>query len=105
MHKRNLKHPQVVENQQNEVHQAMHGNENSLTLCPVQLKKSYPAVPVVTVRDGQVVASSLDVAAYFGKAHRTVLRAIDGLECSTDFLLHNFVQSKHSTSCGGRVFS
>lgn len=80
----------------------MHFNETTLTLSPAQLKKTYPAAPVVSVKDGRVVASSLDAAAFFGKAHRTVLRAIDGLECSNDFSLHKIVQRKHSPSCGGR---
>lgn len=33
--------------------------------------------PVVAVRDGQAVASSLDVARFFHKAHKTVLASID----------------------------
>lgn len=35
--------------------------------------------PVVFARDGEVFASSRDVAAYFGKEHRNVLRDIDAL--------------------------
>lgn len=38
-----------------------------------------PNVPVVIVKDGQVVADSRDVAAAFGKQHKDVLRKIDAL--------------------------
>lgn len=37
------------------------------------------AAPVVIVKDGEVFATSRDVAAFFGKEHRHVLRDIDNL--------------------------
>lgn len=37
------------------------------------------AAPVVFAREGHVFANSRDVAAFFGKEHRDVLRTIDGL--------------------------
>lgn len=37
------------------------------------------ANPIVIVQDGKVFATSRDVAAFFGKNHRDVLRAIDSL--------------------------
>lgn len=44
----------------------------------------------VTERDGRVVVSSLDVARTFGKGHKDVLKAIRGLECSSNFQERNF---------------
>ncbi len=35
--------------------------------------------PVVSLKDGRVVATSKDVSAYFGKQHNNVLAAIDNL--------------------------
>lgn len=35
--------------------------------------------PIVTIRDGELLANSRDVAAYFNKEHRHVLEAIDNL--------------------------
>lgn len=79
----------------------MQRNENSLTLSPAQLKKSYPAAPVVTVRDGQVVASSLDVAAYFGKRHDNVLQNIGSLLSEDESNALNF-QAIEYTDARGR---
>jgi Rha family phage regulatory protein len=50
--------------------------------------------PVVLQRDGEVMADSRDVAAYFGKEHRRVLQTIRELHCSDDFRRHNFVPFK-----------
>ena len=36
-------------------------------------------IPVIHVKDGEVFANSRDVADFFGKEHRNVLRDIDGL--------------------------
>jgi len=47
-------------------------------------------VPILTIKAGRVVASSGDVAVAFGKRHDHVLRAIDDLECSSEFRLLNF---------------
>jgi len=44
----------------------------------------------VTIRNGKVFANSRDVADFFGKLHKDVLRAIDRLECSTTFYERNF---------------
>jgi Rha family phage regulatory protein len=47
--------------------------------------------PVVTVKDGEVFASSRDVAAFFEKEHRHVLRDIDGLiRAEPDLALRGF---------------
>ncbi|MET3662250.1 Rha family transcriptional regulator [Aquamicrobium ahrensii] len=44
----------------------------------------------MTIKDGKVFANSRDVADFFGKLHKDVLRAIDRLECSTTFYERNF---------------
>ncbi|UXS01632.1 Rha family transcriptional regulator [Agrobacterium tumefaciens] len=51
-------------------------------------------LPILSVKDGNVVANSRDVADYFEKAHRRVLQDIRELECSVDFHEHNFVPFK-----------
>lgn len=53
--------------------------------------------PIVEARDGKVTASSRDVAAYFGKHHRDVLRAIDSLiEQEPELALRNFTQGVYT---------
>jgi Rha family phage regulatory protein len=51
--------------------------------------------PVVHVYRNQVTTSSLDVADYFGKQHKSVLRAIQNLECSEEFRRLNFAPSSY----------
>jgi len=46
--------------------------------------------PVVFEKDGQAIANSRDVAEFFGKQHKNVLRDIGNLECSDDFRRLNF---------------
>jgi Rha family phage regulatory protein len=46
--------------------------------------------PVVFEKDGQTITNSRDVAEFFGKQHKTVLRTIDKLECSEDYHRRNF---------------
>lgn len=53
---------------------------------------------LVEVKDGQLVVSSVRVADRFGKAHRSVLQSIRGLECSSEFKLHNFMQSDYTNA-------
>ncbi|NAZ37138.1 phage regulatory protein/antirepressor Ant [Rubellimicrobium sp. CFH 75288] len=53
--------------------------------------------PVVFVRDGEVFATSRDVAAFFGKNHRDVMRAIDVLvEQEPDLALRTFAQGVYT---------
>lgn len=56
--------------------------------------------PIVHVRDGAVFANSLDVANFFGKKHKDVLRAISGLGCSPEFTERNFAPSTYADSTG-----
>lgn len=77
--KRNINKPAEVVEIIEDYNESLPHEKNCIpALSPSQLRKSHPpAVPVVTVRDGQVVASSLDVAAYFGKAHKNVIQSIE----------------------------
>lgn len=45
---------------------------------------------LVTTKDNQVTTTSRKIAELFGKQHKNVLRAIDGLGCSTKFSELNF---------------
>lgn len=47
----------------------------------------------VELFEGKPTTTSVTVAEVFGKEHRTVLRAIDGLELPPDYRQHNFVQT------------
>jgi len=61
--------------------------------------------PVVILHDGKAVTTSLEVARYFGKNHRDVLRSIENLKTDLpeDFRLRNFAQTviERSNPSGG----
>jgi len=58
--------------------------------------------PIVTARDGDVFANSRDVAAYFAKEHRDVLRSIDALVAQEPGLaLRNFAQGSYTLAATG----
>ena len=59
-------------------------------MTPIATSATTPDLEII---DGQITTTSNQVAAHFGKAHRSVLLAIRRLECSEEFRLHNFVQS------------
>lgn len=65
-------------------------------------------IPIVRERDGSAFADSRDVAAFFGKRHEDVLRAIRGLHCSHEFTTRNFAFrdeiQKHSTGASRTTF-
>ncbi|WP_218055861.1 MULTISPECIES: Rha family transcriptional regulator [unclassified Gilliamella] len=46
---------------------------------------------MVTLQGNQVMTTSLKVAKYFGRKHKTILRAIRNLNCSKKFNERNFV--------------
>lgn len=50
--------------------------------------------PIVMQRDGEAMADSRDVAAYFGREHKDVLKAIRNLHCSDGFRQRNFAPFK-----------
>lgn len=54
-------------------------------------KHSTAASPLVTLEHGEAWTTSLHVAKKFGRAHKTVLRAIEKMECSDEFNRRNFV--------------
>jgi len=49
--------------------------------------------PLATIKDGQVFANSRDVAEYFGKEHRNVLRDITNLVAEAPACALNFEQT------------
>lgn len=49
-----------------------------------------PLSPIVLIQDGKAITSSIDVANYFGKLHKDVLRKIQAIECSQEFNERNF---------------
>lgn len=54
------------------------------------MSSNTPAIrPHVEIVDGQLVTNSFKIAEHFGRNHKEVLRAIDGLECSADFRQRN----------------
>lgn len=55
---------------------------------------------LVMVEGGQVVTTSLRVAEYFGKDHKSVLRQINYLECSNLFRERNFAPSEYKRKNG-----
>lgn len=61
--------------------------------------------PVVFARDGEVFANSRDVAAFFGKNHRDVVRAIDTLiEQEPDLGMRNFAQTPYVEPQNGQTY-
>ena len=58
---------------------------------------------IILVKEVPMVGSRV-VAEKFGKAHRTVLRSIQNLDCSEEFSLHNFVPSNY-TNTRGKIYT
>ncbi|PAV03373.1 hypothetical protein CBG25_08075 [Arsenophonus sp. ENCA] len=46
--------------------------------------------PKVTIHNNKAIATSLDIADYFGKLHKNVIRSIELLDCSLAFTKLNF---------------
>lgn len=59
--------------------------------------------PVVRVINDKAVTTSLDLAEYFGKNHRDVLRKIETLDCSLDFTERNFALSRYTDPTGRSI--
>lgn len=59
--------------------------------------------PELTVVDGRIIATSIQVAEHFGKRHADVLRAIKNLDCSKDFAERNFALSDFTDSTGRKL--
>jgi Rha family phage regulatory protein len=61
------------------------------------MSSNTPAIrPHVEFVNGQLVTNSFKIADHFGKNHKDVLRAIDGLECSVNFRQRNFAPTSAS---------
>lgn len=54
----------------------------------------------LVVKGNQVMTTSLDVANFFNKKHKNVLRAIQGLECSQEFGGLNFEPAEYTDTKG-----
>ncbi|HGJ5876942.1 MAG TPA: Rha family transcriptional regulator [Arsenophonus sp.] len=56
--------------------------------------------PKVTVHNGKAITTSQDVANYFGKFHKDVLKKINSLNCSIEFNERNFAPVNYIDSKG-----
>lgn len=59
--------------------------------------------PKVSINNGKAVTTSRDVADYFGKLHKDVLKKIESLGCSPNFTKRNFTLSDYSDSSGRKL--
>lgn len=71
--------------------------ENNSTL---QSTLFHETEALVSVKNNQVVTTSLQIAEYFGKEHSKVLRAINQLDCSSIFRQANFGLSCYTKKNG-----
>lgn len=62
------------------------------------------ARPQLTVVNGHATTTSLQVAEYFGKQHYRILRAIENLECSSEFRLANFGETPYTDPQNGQTY-
>ncbi|WP_455758865.1 Rha family transcriptional regulator [Phocaeicola coprocola] len=70
-------------------------NNSTLTFA-----SDHETVNLVTIQNNRAVTSSLQVAEYFGKNHKDVLKAIRELDCSTEFNGRNFAPVKYKDAKG-----
>jgi len=54
----------------------------------------------LTIKNGQVIATSLDLANFFGKKHQHVLEAVVNLDCPPDFAESNFRRGSYADAQG-----
>lgn len=59
-----------------------------------------PSRPVLSIINGHATTTSTQIAEHFGKEHKSVLRAIQNLGCSTEFTERNFAPSEITDSTG-----
>lgn len=71
--------------------------EMNSTVVPANAATVTPDLSIV---DGQITTTSLQIAEHFGKLHKTVLRAIANLDCSVEFNRRNFVLVEYLDSKG-----
>ncbi len=58
---------------------------------------------IVTLHHREAITTSLKVAEVFGKRHKDVLRAIEGVSCSEGFTRRNFRPSEYTDSTGRKL--
>lgn len=58
--------------------------------------------PSVMLHHGAPATTTVEIAEYFGKQHRDVMRSVRNLDCSEGFSLRNFAQSTFVDSRGKR---
>src|SRR5260370_32922361 len=71
----------------------MSGDQNS----PVQITM-FDAMSLLEFSEDKLYVSSLDVAHHFEKQHNNVIRAIEAIECSTEFRALNFERSSYASA-------
>ena len=52
-------------------------------------------IHLTTNQDGVVMTTTTEVAEIFGRQHKTIIRAVNNIECSEEFSRHNFVPSDY----------
>jgi len=57
-------------------------------------------IPQISIREGHTVTTSLDVADFFNKQHKDILRKIDLLDSSPEFNQRNFTPVKYTDAKG-----
>ncbi|KAA5940505.1 Rha family transcriptional regulator [Pantoea sp. Bo_2] len=57
-------------------------------------------IPQISIREGHLVTTSLDVADFFNKQHKDILRKIDLLDSSPEFNRRNFAPVKYTDAKG-----
>ncbi|WP_247875296.1 phage regulatory protein/antirepressor Ant [Ochrobactrum sp. Marseille-Q0166] len=83
----------------------MHNSTHTNSVSTVAMNVEIETDPVVFERDGGVFTNSRDVAAYFGKEHRNVIRDIDNLIKSEPNLgVLNFEQTPYVEPSNGQTY-
>jgi Rha family phage regulatory protein len=85
---------------------SFNSNEKALKMTnPQMVQIDAERNPVVFAKDGEIFASSRDVAAFFGKEHRHVLDAVDNLiKTESDLGLLNFRQTPYVEAQNGQTY-
>ena len=77
--------------------------DTTTTGTPAAASELSLVTPDLTVIDGQVTTTSLQIAEHFGKRHADVMRAIRTLECPAEFAERNFALSEFTDSTGRKL--
>jgi len=60
-------------------------------------------MPILSVKDGEIVTTSRDVSEFFERKHDDVLKSVRALHCSPEFRLGNFTEFKINDLTGDKV--